>query len=237
VDSTLGRVVSDAVRAGLSGSSAFTLVSPAVIVNALKRLTMPPTTRVDSSVARAIALREGFKAIVAGDVTDVPGGYIVSLRLVRADSAAELASFRETGDGPRGLIDAADKVSRKLRSKIGESLRTVQASTPLAQATTSSLKALRKYSAAQRANSIEGRFSKAVELAREAVSIDSTFASAWAFLPMVMSNAQMPRAPQDSAYERAYRYSNRLPERERLTAVAAYYMSGPHRDREKAIPT
>jgi len=35
VDSALGRVVSDAVRAGLSGSSAFTLVQPAEIVSAL----------------------------------------------------------------------------------------------------------------------------------------------------------------------------------------------------------
>ena len=53
-----------------------------------------------------IAQREGFKAIVDGDVTGVPGGYIVSIRLVRADSGVELASFRETGEGPRGLIDA-----------------------------------------------------------------------------------------------------------------------------------
>jgi hypothetical protein len=85
VDSTLGRVVSDAVRAGLAGSSAFTLVSPTAIVSALKRMTMEPATRVDSAVARAIAQREGFKAIVDGDVTGVPGGYIVSIRLVRAD--------------------------------------------------------------------------------------------------------------------------------------------------------
>src|SRR6185503_11268185 len=41
VDSTLGRVVSDAVRAGLSGSSAFTLVSPTAIVSALSRMKQP----------------------------------------------------------------------------------------------------------------------------------------------------------------------------------------------------
>ena len=84
----------------------------------------------------------------------MPGGYIVSIRLVRADSGGELASFRETGDGPRGLIDAADKLARALRSKAGESLRAVNATPPLAQATTSSLDALRKYSEAVRANSL-----------------------------------------------------------------------------------
>src|SRR5581483_634138 len=98
VDSTLGRVVSDAVRAGLSGSSAFNLVTPAAIASALARMKQPPTTRVDSGVARQIALREGYKAIVDGDVTGVPGGYIVAIRLVRADSGIELASFPEPGD-------------------------------------------------------------------------------------------------------------------------------------------
>ena len=72
----------------------------------------------------------------------------MSVRLVRADSGNELASFRETGDGPKGLIEAADKLARALRSKAGESLRLVNATPPLIQATTSSLEALRKYSAA-----------------------------------------------------------------------------------------
>ncbi len=91
-----------------------------------------PGTRVDSGVAREIAQREGMKAIIDGDVTGVPGGYIVAIRLVRADSGIELASFRETGDGPRGLIDAADKLARALRSKAGESLRAVNATPSLA---------------------------------------------------------------------------------------------------------
>ncbi|MEO8076277.1 MAG: hypothetical protein ABI818_08120, partial [Acidobacteriota bacterium] len=46
-DSTLGRVVSDAVRAGLSGSSAFTLMAPASIVAALERMKRPRDARVD----------------------------------------------------------------------------------------------------------------------------------------------------------------------------------------------
>ncbi|MBI3568716.1 MAG: protein kinase, partial [Gemmatimonadetes bacterium] len=180
VDSTLGRVVSDAVRAGLTGSSAFTLVSPATVVAALERMQQPPTARVDSALARQIAVREGVKAIVDGDVTGVPGGYIVSIRLVRADSGVELASFRETGDGPRGLIDAADRLARALRSKAGESLRAVNATPPLSQVTTGSLEALKKYSEANRANGVSDRHS--IELAREAVAIDSTFASGWMLL-------------------------------------------------------
>ncbi len=233
VDSTLGRVVSDAVRAGLSGSSAFTLVSPTAIVSALKRMTMEPATRVDSSVARAIAQREGFKAIVDGDVTGVSGGYIVSIRLVRADSGVEMASFRETGDGPRGLIDAADKLARALRAKAGESLRSVNATPPLAQATTSSLDALRKYSEGVRANSMGDN--RAVALTREAIAIDSTFASAWSGLGAMLSNYGGTRSAIDSALAQAYRYRDRLPVLERDRVIARYYGLGPGRDRAKSI--
>ena len=233
VDSTLGRVVSDAVRAGLAGSSAFTLVPGASIVRALTRMTLAPNTRVDSSVARAIAQREGFKAIVDGDVTGVPGGYIVAIRLVRADSGVEMASFRETGNGPQGLIDAADKLARALRAKAGESLRSVNATPPLAQATTNSLAALRKYSEATRANLLGDN--RAVALNREAIAIDSTFASAWSGLGAMLSNYGGTRSAIDSALTQAYRYRDRLPVDERDRLVARYFALGPGRDRGKAI--
>ena len=232
-DSTLGRVVSDAVRSGLGGSRAFTLVSPAAVVNALRRMQRDPTTRVDSAVARQIALRDGIKAIVDGEVTGVSGGYIVSLRLVRADSGTELASFRESGDGPRGLIDAADKLSRALRSRAGESLRDVNATPPLSQATTASLDALRKASESNRANMLGDR--RAVQLAREAVALDSTFATAWSALAAMLSNYGGSRSAIDSAMTQAFRYSDKLPEFERQRIIARYYSMGPGRDRARSI--
>jgi hypothetical protein len=66
-DSTLGRVVSDAVRAGLSESSVFTLVSQGEVAAALERMRQPVSTRIDLATARQIAQREGFKAIIDGD--------------------------------------------------------------------------------------------------------------------------------------------------------------------------
>ena len=233
-DSTLGRVVSDAVRAGLNGSSAFTLTPPATVVAGLERMKRAPTTRVDSTVARELALREGIKAFVDGDVTGVSGGYIVSIRLVRADSGIELASFRETGDGPRGLIDAADRLARALRSKAGESLRDVNATPQLTRATTGSLDALRKFSEAVRANSLGSR--ETVRLARETVAIDSTFASAWSLLGAALSNTGIgPQSSIDSALTQAFRYRDKLPMLEREAVTARYYALGPGRDRAKAI--
>jgi tetratricopeptide (TPR) repeat protein len=235
VDSTLGRVVSDAVRAGLSGSSAFTLLSPATVAADLAQMKRPSSAHVDSAVAREIAVREGVKAIVDGDVTGVQGGYIVSLRLVRADSGTEIASFRETGDGPRGLIDAADRLARSLRSRAGESLRSVNATPALFRATTGSLEALRKYSLSAHANLLGDMSS--IDLAREAVTIDPTFASAWSMLAAELSNYGGKRSAIDSAITNAYRLRDRLPDVERDRLVARYYGMGPGRDRARAIAT
>jgi hypothetical protein len=167
-------------------------------------------------------------------VTAVGNGYIVTLRLVTPDSGAELASFRETGDGPRGLIDAADRLTRELRGKIGESLRTIHASPALARVTTGSLDALRQYSAAVRANNVESDFTKAAALGREAVAIDSTFAGAWRLLAVALGNAGM-LAARDSAAERAYRYVDHLAEPERSKTIGQYFSRGLHRDRGKAL--
>jgi tetratricopeptide (TPR) repeat protein len=235
-DSSLGRVVSEAVRQGLSESSVLTLKQPAEIGAALARMQRAPTAKLDSALARDIAVREGVKAILDGDVAGVgTSGYIVTLRLIRADSGVLLASVNAAGEGSQGLIDAADKAVRLLRGKAGESLRRVNGTAPLAAVTTSSLDALRKYSDAYKANSMDGDYAKAVALARQAVAIDPSFAMAWRLMGVSAANGNMSPALQDSAYERAYALRERLTTRERIWTTVNYFRSPRHRDRVKAL--
>ncbi|HEV8357215.1 MAG TPA: protein kinase [Gemmatimonadales bacterium] len=234
-DSALGRVASDAVRQGLLESSVLSLLPPAAVAAAIERTQRPATTRLDLRLAQDIALRQGIKAIIDGEVTGVAGGYVVTLRLVSADSLNPIASVTATGSGPQGFINAMDKVTRALRSRAGESLRKVQRTVPLADATTGSLAALRKYSEAFRANGIEQNAAKAVGLATEAVRLDSTFAMGWRLLGTARINAGMGQAAGDSALERAYQLRGRLSERERRFVEATYLVRGPHRSRPAAI--
>lgn len=233
-DTSLGRVVSDAVRAGLGESNMLTVLPSAKVVEALRRMQQKDDARIDLPIARSLAAREGIKAIVDGDVTGVGTGYIVQLRLISADSGTEIASFRETGEGPRGLIDAADKLARALRGKAGESLRAVHATPALAEVTTASLEALRKYTGAYRATG-ESRYADAVKLAREAIALDTGFALAYRQLSESLINEGGTSAASDSAITRAYRFRARLGERERLAVTGDYFGRGPGRDRAKAI--
>ena len=237
-DSALGRVLSDATKTTLAQSSVITLLPPEGVAAALARMERPRTSGIDLTLAKEMAARNNIKAIVDGQITGVAGngGYIVTLRLVTSDSLKELASFTETADDTRGLIETVDKLSRSLRGKIGESLKSVNAAPSLAEVTTGSFEALRKYTEADRAEVIDGERERAIRLLREAVAIDSTFAEAWRRLAIVQQNAGRPRAVLDSAYEAAYRHRHRTSPKERAMIEATYFSStGPNRDRAKGI--
>ena len=233
-DSSLSHVVTEAVRTNLGQSRVVSIMPPTAIAAALERMRRPPTAIVDLGLAREIAQREGVKAIVSGAVTPVGSGYLVGINLVAADSGNTLASVQAAVDGPSQLLGAIDKLTRRLRGRIGESLKTVRDAPALEQVTTASVEALKKYAEAVRAADLEGDQIRAATLLREAVSLDTTFAMAYRKLGVALSNTGAPREQVDSALARAYRYRDHLTERERYLVVATYFDSGPGRDRAKA---
>jgi hypothetical protein len=234
-DSSLSLLVNEAVRTNLGQSRVVSVMPPVAIAAALDRMERPRDSELTLDLARQIAQREGVKAIVDGAIRSLAGGYVISVRLVSADSARELALYQETAEGPQEILKAIDALTRKLRGRIGESLRDVQASAPLDQVTTSSLEALRIYAEAARAVDMGQNPIAASERLREAVRIDTTFAMAWRKLGVALNNSGRPRAEIDSALERAYQFRDRLTERERLLAEGTYFQLGPGRDRGRAI--
>jgi tetratricopeptide (TPR) repeat protein/TolB-like protein len=231
-DSALGDVLSEAVRTNLSQSRAVNVVSTSNLVAALGRMKRKPTTRVDLALAREIAVREGIKAVVTGSVTSAGAGYIITARLVSAQSGDELAVFRESASDAGEIIPAVDRLTRGLRGKIGESLRSVSHAPALAQVTTPSLDALRAFAAGLRANEVEGNDTKAIPLYEEAIAKDSDFAAAYVQLAYSLGNLRLYGPRRDSMLEKAFRLRERLPEGERYGVEGAYWMQN---DRPKAI--
>ncbi|HEV8449682.1 MAG TPA: protein kinase [Gemmatimonadaceae bacterium] len=233
-DTTLGSVVAEAVRADLGQSPVISVVSAQAVAADLQLMQQAPNTRVDTAVARIIARREGAKAIVTGDVHSLAnGGFVVTMRLVGADSGESLSSLSGSANGAKDLIPTIGGLTRSLRRQMGESLKHVQASAGLAQVTTASIPALEKYTEAQKA-ATAGDASLAIDLFKQAITIDSGFASAYRGLAIQLSNRGRDREGQIAAIERAYRDTARLPEVERWLAVAAYWSQGPHPNSAKA---
>ena len=231
-DSALADVVSAAVRTNLAQSRAVHVVSTGNVVGALERMQRPATSRVDLALGREIAAREGIKAVVVGSVASAGTGFIITARLMSAATGDELAVVQESASGTDEIIPAVDGLTRKLRGRIGESLKSVADAPALAQVTTSSLEALRAYVAGLRANDVDGDFPKAIGLFEEAIAKDSGFASAYVQLSYSLGNARLQSARQDSLIATAYRLRGRLPESERYALEGAYEF---RRNRPRAI--
>jgi tetratricopeptide (TPR) repeat protein len=220
-DPSLARAATQAFRVDLSQSELVKLVEPATLDEALARMELPEDQALTSDVAYELAVREGYPAVIEGELTSVGDGYVLTARLADARSQETLASLRETAGNANEIIPAIDRLSGKMREKIGDSYFSMRADEPLEQVTTGSLEALEKYSRALELFAAGTDHELGIRLLEEAVAIDSAFAMAWRKLGVELTG---DRAREIGAIENAYRHRDRLTERERLLAEAQYYL-------------
>src|SRR5213594_1279388 len=221
-DSTLGPSLTEALRVDLAQSPVVRLLDGAAVGKALYRMGRPPSAPLDLALARELAQREGAKAVVRGHVDPLGRGYVVSAELVGASDGAALVAVRENAQDDGAIIAAVDRLSGKLRERIGESLRTIRNSEPLEQVTTRSLEALRKYSQGVRASDAAD-VARAGTLLEEAIALDTTFAMAYRKLAVVLSNSGGATSRINAAAAQAFRHRDRLTPYERDLADAYYY--------------
>ncbi|HEX6104235.1 MAG TPA: tetratricopeptide repeat protein, partial [Gemmatimonadales bacterium] len=221
-DSSLATAVTEALRVDFAQSRLVGLASPDRVRSALRLMQRPDTARLTPALGREVALREGFKAVLSGEVTRLGEGYMISAQVVGADSGRVLAAHRESAGSAAEIIPAVDRLSRKLRRHIGESLRGVRAAAPLAAVTTGSLEALRQYSLGARLGGA-GRYDDALPFLENAVQLDTAFATAWYALATTLWNLRRDPGRQVEALSRAYALRERLTERERYATEAQYF--------------
>ncbi len=232
-DPTLSDVVTEALRVDLSQSEALVLADPGFIGAALGRMERDPETPLEEGVAFEIARREGVRAVVTGDVARAGAGYVLSASLVAPEDGGILLSHREGARDETELLDAIDALSRHMRERVGDPLKSIADTPPLAQVTTSNLDALRKYTESLRLP--EAEFQRRIALMEDAVAADSTFAMAWSALATQLSNYGVEPGRALEARARSFQYRENLPTRELNFVSAMYYLSGTNQPRQ-AIP-
>jgi tetratricopeptide (TPR) repeat protein len=222
-DSTLALTLTEAFRIDLAQSPLVRIAEPSYVSGVLARMQRDPGAALDYELAREVAIREGLKAVIAGEVNSAGSGFIISARLISAETGEALWAHRETAGEPADVIPAIDRLSRRLRERIGESLKTIRGNEPLAQVTTSSMEALRRYSLAVRAFEAEGDSEKGIALLEEAIAIDTAFAMAYRKLGVELANNWEDRARSVAALTKAYEHRDRLTNRERYLTLGSYY--------------
>jgi len=220
-DSTLGSSITEAFRIDLTQSPVLRVVEGNEVVSTLRLMGRNPGLPLSEEIAHDIAVRVGAKAVLVGEVTPLGSGYVLSARLIGIADSVTLVAERETAADAGALIPAVEALSRKLRERIGESLRTVRAGQPLEQVTTRSLPALRAYSEGSRLVGT-GRNSEAIKFLEQAVSLDSNFGMAWRRLGVIWNNRNDP-ARAVPALRRAYSLRDQMPPQE-AAHVTAFYL-------------
>ncbi|MDQ3998237.1 MAG: tetratricopeptide repeat protein, partial [Gemmatimonadota bacterium] len=147
--------------------------------------------------------------------------YSIVLSVVDAEDGSTILSAPGAAqDG--SLITTVQQLARQIRMGLGERRNAIDATRPLEQVATPSFAAYRKYVEALRLQSGgDGRGSN--RLLREALALDSGFASAWITMGWNYSNERMLDSARE-AFRQALARRSRLSdiERYRLEADAAY---------------
>jgi tRNA A-37 threonylcarbamoyl transferase component Bud32/tetratricopeptide (TPR) repeat protein len=232
-DPSVGTSITEALRVDLGQSEVVKIVGDRDVAAAIQRMTLPAGTPITDSIALDLARREGAKAVITGDVTPLGTGYVLTARVLDASTGATQTAVRTTANDPSTLLEALNDLSAELRERIGESLRAIRASEPLEQVTTSSLDALRHYSAAARAGNASDWATARTE-SEAAIAADPAFALAYLRLSAALNNGNAPRSQVIAAEREAFEHRDRLPPLERALTEASYY-SDVVQDPERAV--
>jgi len=223
-DAVFDDTLKTALSVSLRQSPFLNVLSDREVAKALKLMTRPADARITPDIAREICLRAGSKAYLAGAIGSLGSKYVLELKAVSCRKGDALAEEQVTAASKEKVLDALGEAATKLRRELGESLATVQRfDVPLAEATTSSLEALKGYSLGQKAASGKGA-AESLPYDQRAIELDPNFAMGYEAVGIHYYNLAEPgRASEYLA--KAFQLREHASERERLKITASYYSS------------
>jgi len=217
-DDTLKQALSVALRQ----SPFLSVLSDNKAAETLKLMTRPPDATLTPELAKEVCLRTSSQAFIAGAIAALGAEYVVGLKAVNCQSGEVLAQQQITAPAKEKVLDALGHIASQLRGELGESLATVQKfDIPLEQATTSSLEALRQYTAGLRVENQQGDVA-AIPFFKRAVELDPNFAQGYVSLATSYSNLVEYGLASENM-QKAYELRDRATELERYSVSANYY--------------
>ena len=218
-------VFDDTLRQGLSvelqQSPFLTLISDRKIQQTLALMGQPNGAKLTSEIAQQICERTASAAVLNGSIARIGSQYVLGLRAKDCNTGNILDQEQMAAPKREDVLNALSEMSRKFRTRVGESLATVERhSTPLAEATTSSLEALKAYSTANKVNLSSGS-PAAIPFFRRAVEIDPQFAKAHAYLGLLYSTIGESVLSVESTMK-AWQLRGRVSDREKFFIDFSY---------------
>jgi len=214
------------LRQGLSvqleQSPFLSIVSDQQIQQTLQMMEQPAEAKLTPTIARELCQRAGSAAVLDGSITQIGTPYLVTIVAVDCASGKSLASAEAQASDKSHVLDALGKTASEMRNKLGESLSTVQRyDTPLQQATTPSLEALKAFSSGFQIHITAGD-AAAVPFYKRANELDPNFALAYLWLG-VSFNDIGELSKDVECTRKAYELRDRTSEPEKYFITARFY--------------
>jgi eukaryotic-like serine/threonine-protein kinase len=232
-DSVFDGTLRQGLSIQLEQSPFLSIVSDQQIQQTLGMMGQPAEAKLTPTIAREICQRAGSGAVLEGSITQIGTPYLLTIKAVNCSNGESLASTEAQASDKSHVLDALGKTASEMRGKLGESLGTVQKfDTPLEQATTPSLEALKTFSLGLKTWETKGE-TEAIPFFKRAIELDPNFALAHTSLGTCYFNLNQFGLAKES-HTHAFELRDRVSERERGPILGNYY-SFVLGDAEKAI--
>lgn len=204
----------------LQQSPFLSLVAENRIRQTLQLMGRPAGDPVTTELAREVCERTGSSAVVEGSIARLGSRYVLGLEAKTC--AGESLYVEQTQAAQKeNVLDALSQMARRFRQGAGESIAVIRRhDTPLAEATTPSLEALKAYTTARKL-AFSSSFGAAVPLLQRATAIDPHFAMAHAFLGRIYADIGDSVLSAEST-GRAYEWRDRASEQEKFFIEFSY---------------
>ena len=231
-DAVFDGTLKQALAVQLEQSPYLNIVPDQTVHKALQFMGRKSDERVTGSVAREICEREHVKAMLSGSIATLGSQYVVALDATNCASGDSLAREQVTAASKEAVLPAVGKAASSLRGKLGESLASIQKfDTPVTEATTSSLEALKAYAAADQMRNSGGE-AESVTLFQRAVELDPNFAMAYARIAAIYGNVGEEDRSVEAA-RKAFDLRDRVSERERFYIDDHFYTATGDIDKDR----
>jgi len=208
-DAVFDDTLKTALDVSLRQSPFLNVLSDGEVGKILEQMTRPASTKLTPELARELCQRAGSKAYISGSIASLGSQYVLGLKTVNCRSGDTLGEQQVTAASKEKVLDALGEAASKLRTELGESLATVQKfDVPLAEATTSSLEALKAYSLGH---------------PERAIQFDPNFAMG--YLAVGIENRGTLGDRGREYITKAFQLREHSSEREKLAITEAYYSS------------
>jgi serine/threonine protein kinase/tetratricopeptide (TPR) repeat protein len=223
-DPVFDDTLKQALTVALNQSPFLNVLAENKVAETLKLMARPANSPLPPELARELCQRAGSKAYIAGSIAGLGSEYVLGLKAVNCRSGDVLVQEQVTANGKEKVLDAVGQAAAKLRGELGESLATVQKfDVPLADATTSSLDALKAYSLGIRAVREKGQAAGLLYYLH-AIQLDPNFAMGYRAVGNTYNN--MSELERSSEYvAKAFQLRDHASEREKMAITANYYDS------------